>query len=541
MPELKFDIKTAADLTAVKETAKSFDQARDASGRFSKSTESAGEQTGQAGEHAEMSARSFRRLAHAMGSEVPGAAALMEAGFEAGTEPMLASTFLLLAGIEMLKSAIEKINREKEQAQKLSDALADADTRENTVLEKQREALERAEVAEAVFHHNYVRNAQNAIDQAEQLAEAVLKTAAGADDSELSRRNQIAGREVEDMEHRGVISHATALKLKEQIDIAYEQQKMIRQLAMDKLEEAAIARQLANKQIALRNGEAAEKDAAARYESASAAQAANEAKREDAKNKIAAAESVVKGLRETGVTDENIQKLKESYEQTSGKPSDGPGAASLSEMFTYLSRHAGGIVPRQLFGTSGDVNLATYQGAQLDIQAGKLDLERARQNALGLDTAKGTAESDLSFARQQMNQNRQATQTLAEKLTETKSTNAIKEGGALMDLGMSKSGAALQSDRTSAESVLSGGQLTGADAQKLIADASAIAGHQVDLKTAAQIIENGANNMGIFMNQVDRLAAAFSKLSPADISKLNQRITDLERSVARASANSDLH
>jgi hypothetical protein len=529
--DLNYNINTKFDDSGSKEAAKSMDGLVVSNGEVSKAL-------AKTGEHAEMSERSFRRLALAMGSEMPGAAALMEAGFEGSIEPMLGATFLLLAGIEMLKSAIEKISKEKEQATKISEALADADAEQSKAVDKQREALEKAEVAEAEFHHNFIRNAQNAIDQAEHLAEAVLKTAAAVDESETSRRKGIASAEIEDMEQRGVVSHAVALKMKEQLDIEYEQQRMIRMMAMDKLEEIALQRQLANKQIAGRNSEKAETAAESRYETAATAKAANDAKIEDAQRKIAAGEQIQKELRSTGVTEENIQTLRDSYEKTSG---DTSGKTSLSEMFTYLSRHMGGIVPRKLFGTSGDVNLATYEGAQLDVEAGKSDLARARKQQAGLDIAEGNAKSDLDFARQTMQKNRDAVQALQDKIVETTSTNAVKEGGAQMDLGMSKANTALKSDRGIADRIAGGGQVGGADAQKLIADASRIAGHQVDLQTAAQIIENGANNMGIFMNQISRLATVFSQFSPADLSKLNQRIDELECAVGRAAYAADFH
>jgi mannose-1-phosphate guanylyltransferase len=61
----------------------------------------------------------------------------------------------------------------------------------------------------------------------------------------------------------------------------------------------------------------------------------------------------------------------------------------------------------------------------------------------------------------------------------------------------------------------------------MMSDASRIAGHQVDLAAAAQIIENGANNIGIFMNQVGRMANAMQSLNPNAIADLQQQINQL--------------
>jgi hypothetical protein len=502
------------------------------------SSEDAAKILGKVGEKTELTHLSMRRLAHAMGSEIPGGAALMEAGFEAGAEPMLASIFLLTAGVEMLRSALDHLDKEKEQATKISDALADADSAHIKTIESEKEALEHAEVSQAEFYHNYLRNTRDAIDAAEKLAAAVLKTAVQTGDETANRRKGIAENEIEDMEKRGVLSHAAALKMKEQLDIAYEQEKLVRMKAQDELEVRLLASQSDSKQYQLHILQGTEKNADGAYETAAQNKAANDARIEAAKNKITAGEDTTKALRDTGVTPENIQQLNELYEKLTGKSS---ANASLEDQFHDLAKFniygaAAGVGDLgfadafkamfliKTFGSQGDVNLATYEGAQEDITGGKKELGIYQGKQAGLDIAEGNAKSDLDFVRSQMQQARDQVQSLQDQITSLKATNAIKEGGAQQDLGLQQANSALVSDRSTADTLAAGGNVSGADQQKLMADAAKIAGHAVDLKTAVQIIENGANNLDIFMNQVGRLASALTKMSPNDLTNLQHQI-----------------
>jgi hypothetical protein len=183
-------------------------------------------------------------------------------------------------------------------------------------------------------------------------------------------------------------------------------------------------------------------------------------------------------------------------------------------------------------GPEGDKNLALYEGANFDIKAGKSDLAAAKNKRPYLELAEGNAQSDLEAARRAQEKNRDDVRTLQDKLKETAATNEIKEGGARSDLGMHKANNELEADRGIADNLLAGKGATSADQKRLIDAASLIAGHQVNLGTAAQIIENGAHNVGIFMNQVDRLATVFQKLNPAQRTDLDAKIDALQRQVA---------
>ena len=192
--------------------------------------------------------------------------------------------------------------------------------------------------------HNLTRNTEDAIGKASELINTLIKARNAAGESQDNSRKEIAGKEIEEMEQRGVISHATALRMKEQLDIQYEQQRLLRIKAQNQLEFDELQRQQANREIAGHLLEEKEAAAAARYRERMGAKAANDTKISEAEAKIKNAEAVKHGLRAQGVTEENVQELIESYEKVSG---DGSGKTSLSEMFTYLSRHYGGITPQK--------------------------------------------------------------------------------------------------------------------------------------------------------------------------------------------------
>lgn len=500
---------------------------------------------GKGGEKAELTHLAMRRLAHAMGSEIPGGAELMESGFEVAENGMMSATFLLIAGIEMLKNAIEHLNKEKADAAKISNALADADAKHTEVIDRQREALEQADVAEAEYLHNLTRNTIDAIARSSELADKLIKARLAASEGEDNTRKGIAGQQIDEMERRSVISHATALQMKEQLDIQYEQQKLLRMKAQDQVEFNETQRQEANREIEGHKLAGNESAAEAKFKDAANAKAANDQKIKEAQDRINAGEDTKKALREKGVDDESVQRLLEFTRQNGGDDN-----ASLQEQYTAAAHQnlkniamvgplvakamaAGKIVSQ--FGEYGDQNLATYQGAQIDINGGKQLLNQYRGRQTDLDINEGNARSDLEAARQAVEKNRAEVQALQDKLTTMTATNAIKEGGAQADLGMDKASNALKGDRATADTLAAGGQVNGVDAKKLIADASQIAGHQVDLQTAAQIIENGANNMGMFMNQVSLLASAMSKLDPQAIAQLHEKVQTIQAQLGAGS------
>lgn len=216
---------------------------------------------GKTEEKAATNHRQMRLLAHTLGSDVPGGAAILESAFTAmeGSEgSAMASTFLLAAGLEMLRGAIEKISEETKESQKIADEFYTAKGSE--VVENQRTAFEQAEVAEAIYHHNLLRNTRDSISQAAELARTLLNSRKAAFEGAEDKRKGIADSQVEDMEQRGVVSHETAAKMKEQIDQAYHQRKIAMMIAEDQLEVQILANQLNAKRVGLRSDETREAD-----------------------------------------------------------------------------------------------------------------------------------------------------------------------------------------------------------------------------------------------------------------------------------------
>jgi hypothetical protein len=441
---------------------------------------------GKAGEKAELSGLSMRRLAHAMGSEIPGGAALMEAGFEASHSGMLSASFLLLGGIEMLRVSIEKLNKEKQESKKISDALADADRATTKVIDVQREALEHADVAQAEFFHNFLHNAHDAYEAEAKLYEARLKASFENANDQDSTRKRISDRAVDEMEQAGILSHAAAVKAKEQLDLEYEARKLARQHAQDVAEEGELARQQANKGIAEHVDSGKEQDAEKQYEAAAQAKAANDAKMEEARRKIQNGEDAKKSLRDTGVTDDTVQQLNDFVTKYGGDDS-----ASLAEKFHFaamknLGAGAGSLEANRiikLFGSQGDRNLALYEGANIDIASGKSDLARGQKKEAGLDIGEGNAKSDVDYYRGRVEKDRDAEADLGDKLQSTQAVNRIKEAGARADFG---------------------------------------------LDAAAHMLEGHATNVNNFMQQVNRLADSMSQMSPQAVAELARRVDALE-------------
>lgn len=451
-------------------------------------------------EKARTSHVAMRRLAHAMGSELPGGAALLEAGFTAAEGSMMSSTFLLIGGVELLREAMAKVNQESEQAKQLTEALAAVDAAITKTVDAQRAALEKATVAQAEFFHNYLRNAHDAVEVEARLYEARLKASFESANNQDATRKHVADRAIEDLEQRGVLSHAAALKAKEQLDLEYEARKLQRLQAQNLAEESEIQRQQANKEIRLGEDTSAESHAEGQYESATRAKAANDAALDAAKQKIASAEEVKKSLQGTGINEGTIQQLKDTYAKATG---DSSGNASLSEMFHALAAinlHGGGATSAlslnpnvraahdivSKLGSQGDVNLGLYEGAGKSIELAKLDLSRAQRKQAGLDIAEGNAKSDVEFYRGRMAQDRDAGQEAGDKLESTRAVHRIQEAGARADFG---------------------------------------------LDAAASILEGHATNINSFVGQVNRLANAMARMNPNEIVALARRVDTIENAM----------
>ncbi|MEI8290348.1 MAG: hypothetical protein WCH99_12830 [Verrucomicrobiota bacterium] len=368
------------------------------------------------------------------------------------------------------------------------------------------------------------------------------------------------------MEQQGVISHKEALKMKEQLDIEYENNKMIRQMAADKIEERLLIQKIQQKSYAteagLKNDVA---EAQNNLKTAVQKQAGGTQKIAEADERIAAAKELKKALGERGATEENVNLIKNLFSDLVGKfgekfftQNGGQGLskdARLDEKYQVLQNYLGyagragagffnslpgplkdmfenGEVASALgkLGREGDQTLAAYEGADRDISTNTKLKKKLQTAQPGLDVAAGNAKSDLDYAQQQLQSAKNEVVKLKDQLEQLIATNNIKNAGLMQDLGLSKANAALKNDENIADRVQHGDKsVTKAEEQKLIADASKIAGHQVDLKTAAKVIEQGATNMGSFMAQLKSLAIAMGNFTPQQAADLQRQIDAIYR------------
>jgi hypothetical protein len=491
----------------------------------------------QSGEKAEISHRGFKKLAHMIGSDIPGATAMMEAGFSASAAPMMGATFLLIGGIEMLRHALAKIAEDKKLAREIDQQMIAMESKHADVVGASRRALEQAEVAEEAFHHNLARNTRNAVDEAEKLAEALLKTASASDSAHADRRKNIADSRIADMERQGVISHEAALKMKEQLDIEYEKNKLIRQMAADKLEERLLIQKYQQKSYAVIGDlDNNEKNAGQKYDEVTQKKSATEAQLKSAQEKKEDAKGVIKKMEEAGITDANLERLRKYTISIGGDPNTDL-AGQYEEAMRRNRNHAnlGFLDAGKLysaFGTQGVDNLQKYEGAQASIKMAEMDIKKYDKKSHELDIVVVKAKSDLDNAQQQLQAAKNEVVALKDQITTLQGTNNIKHAGLMQDLGLTEANSALKEDLNIADRMQHGDKsVTKAEEQKLISDASKIAGHQVDLKTAAKVIEHGATNMKSFMEQVKRLAIAMGSFTPQQAADLQRQIDAIVRTM----------
>jgi hypothetical protein len=542
--ELKIHIVSDADMAGFQQAGASSKDLSASMGVVNVSAQDVEKALGKSEKAAELTHRQMRALASTLGRDIPGGGELFEAAFatmEGEEGKMMGATFLLIGGLEMLRSAIEQLNEGRKESQKIADELIDSDAKISKVTEDQTRAFEEADVSEANFFHNLTRNANDAVDATAKLATALFNARKSAFENQDSANNGIAGKEIESMEQRGVISHAAAVRMKEQIDEEYHQRKVAMMIAEDQLEAAQAQLNLANKKIETQTDTGAESAAAGKYKAALGAKTKNDTRISEAQGQIDDANAVLKELRSKGITPETIDQFKEDYEKNTGKSS---ANISLPDMFTALARQrltSGAISVDQstadilsVDSGYGDRDLATYEGAQGTIAGNKKIIGQANAKKPDLDINADNTKSDLDAARAKLQKDRADVQALQEQITTSAQTNAIKEGGEVANLGLDQANSELTNARPIADQVTAGKDTSQADTQRLIAAASKIAGHQVDLQTAAQIIENGANNIGIFMNQMAVLAGV---LRNVNLPNLQNQIDALKRQMGSMAFN----
>lgn len=508
-----------------------------------------GTATEKAGESAEMSHRSFRRLAHTLGSEIPGAAALMEAGFEGAEDKMMGATFLLIGGLELLRKSIEKITEAEKETKQIDDELLEISAQRSQAAEKVEAAMASANVAEQVFHHNLLRDTRDSIAETAKLGSELLKLSTQGSESGLGERNKIAIAQIEEMEQRGVISHQTAILAKQQMDQEAHRQKVLLMLA-----EEQVQKQMDEAQLKARGDQgkklATEESAAFdRYKQTLAAKTKNETQLEEGEAQIEKGKDIKKELAGKGVDDLTVEALKQVYQ---GVTYDKSGKLSGAEMWSKLhdvstsdsasSHHLALALNdnpdlRKLFNdTQGDARLSEYDSAQNLITGGQTLKKSALQKREDMALAEAESKDDLDSKRELSKKNREQIQALQEKIHMDAATGQIKDRGALGELGLESASTAWNQAKGTADNLLAGHGATTDQQQQLLDLARKIAGPgvRVDLSDAIKVFEHGAENFSAFHEQIGRLAKAFSNWSPADLRQLKQDVDYIKSQMATA-------
>ncbi len=185
--------------------------------------------------------------------------------------------------------------------------------------------------------------------------------------------------------------------------------------------------------------------------------------------------------------------------------------------------------------------------AEAELESAKIALNLFRQGRAALENSeqerarkKDEADSAAAAAEAQSIQNQKRLGQLPGEIGQAKAVEGASAVGgnaqgaaqtASADLGL---GEALA--RLSARGMASDEQN-----QRLIQIANQVAGHAVNLQTAIQIMENGAGNINIFMNQLSRLTAIFESWNPVNLSRMQSEIDRIALLAQRAMNAANLH
>lgn len=187
------------------------------------------------------------------------------------------------------------------------------------------------------------------------------------------------------------------------------------------------------------------------------------------------------------------------------------------------------------------------QQAQDKLAAANNELAQARRVEAQLEqsmatrlAAKKEADDTSDAAQAQSTINKKRLTELPGEISQAQAVEQAKGQGDRVAGAEKAAGSAVEAGEHLAE-LAKAGQTSGHQNDQLMTIASQIAGHAVNLQTAVQIMENGANNITIFMNQVGRLTSIFSQMNSGQIAQMKSHIDQVEAIAKRALANSNLH
>lgn len=393
MPDLEYKIITSADLAGAEAAKSSLGKLTETTDETKKSLKNAGEKT----EKLNVKGRELYRVAAVVDRIVPGAGEAIRAFGQRGDETALAIVGLT-AALEIALITYKKI---EEGAQSASKALATLMEEKGIAdaIDAQRKAWEDADLAEANYYHNLLLHTDDEVKRLTDSAVAIAKRKQAAQQQIDDATKAVEEAKIDARERNGVISHDEALKEKYALDVKYLN------LRLD-LERQFEAEELKTRQreLDIKRGQQPavtrrEQESEAAYRGASGALEKHNELLKTYQGNIDKSKDAIK---ETNITDDLVQSLRESFEKITGRNS---ATTNLSDQYDALKglnliAHPSIIkLMDQLGSRGGEAGLADYQMAQKDIASNQRLLTGEQAKDFGLKEAADFAKDNLEAAR----------------------------------------------------------------------------------------------------------------------------------------------
>lgn len=499
--ELQIKITTGADLTGAQQTAAAVDRAAEGTKGLAEKTELSGKAAKESGEEFEKNREVFSEIDRI----APGLGESLKSAFEG---PMGALVILALA-INVVRDALSEYSKELDEVQK-----AELGEHEDTI-KRLASAWDKAAEQSASYYARLTA-AQNDQDPiATQLARLKQLTEAQMDASK-KHIQALGEEEVARMRAMGATPEQIAQAQRQtQEQIAGIDQQRSQAAGSGLLEEEQRQRGAAAGGLIQKTVDAQRlKDEADKKFAGDQAQLERLRKLSDA------------GAPESAAPRERVEKAQREVDRARGEKEFNSNPMDLGN------------------NPGADQRL---RDAQAELDAAKRALDLFRQGRASLENSeqerakkKDEADAAAAAAEAQSIQNQKRLGQLPGEIGQAKAVEGASAVGgnaqgaaqtASADLGL---GEALA--RLSARGMASDEQN-----QRLIQIANQVAGHAVNLQTAIQIMENGAGNINIFMNQLSRLTAIFESWNPVNLSRMQSEIDRIALLAQRAMNAANLH
>ena len=370
---------------------------------------------------------------------------------------------LLASAFEMLQHALKKMDEEKKEASKINDDYYDAMLKVVGVTEKHRVANMEATEAQVAFYRKLKESTQDAIENAFKLAEALDKANRKSFEDVQTGKHKAQADAIDMMEQRGVLSHETATKMKEQLDMAYERRKIQMMIDTDQMEINMLAKRAKADQDHADQQAKKSDDLAKQHKAANDAVISNDDKIAAAQEQQRAGKEALSKLDTQGVNADSIQKVRDTFTEMMTKTSNrglfaammlGTGAhvdtASTSQMVTFFDRlrftggkqvsdafntlglHGmEGITAAGAMGSQGAQNVQTYENRQADIKKAESDIQKYRDAQVDLVNTEKELAEQLERARNKAETSADHAEATAQQLSDKTQEFAVEVTGAI--------------------------------------------------------------------------------------------------------------